>query len=125
MTDFFLDAHAIWQYVALAAVVVSAAFSFQKQMTPTSERVYRLSAVAIDLQVALGIVVWLFNSGWSLGFLQGWLHPIIGLAAVSVVHAVVGQSRGLDPVAANRRIRIGFVVAALLVMSAIAVAEVA
>ena len=125
MTDFFLDAHAIWQYVVLAAVIVSLFFAFQKEMTPTAERVYRLSAVAIDIQVALGIVVWLFNSGWSLGFLQGWIHPILALAAVGVVHAVVGQARQLEPGAANRRVRTGFIVVVLLVVATIGVAEMA
>jgi hypothetical protein len=125
MTEFLLNAHSGWQYVTLLAVVVSLGFSFQKTMTSTSEKVYRISAVVIDIQVALGIVLWLFDSGWSLGFLQGWLHPIAGLAAVGVVHAIVSKSRGLDPAEANTRVRYGFLVVLVLVVAAIAIAELA
>ncbi|HEU4321429.1 MAG TPA: hypothetical protein VFS66_15270 [Acidimicrobiia bacterium] len=125
MTEFFFDAHQIWQYVALAAVILSIGFSFQKEMTSTSEKVYRISAVAIDIQVALGIVLWLFDSGWSLGFVQGWVHPIFGLAAVGAVHAVVTMARRLDPVEANKRVRWGFIAVLVLVVAAIGVAEMA
>lgn len=125
MSEFFFDAHTVWQYVALAAVFIALAFTFQKEMTPTSERVYRLSAVAIDIQVALGIVLWIMNSGWSLGFMQGWLHPILGLAAVGAVHAVVSKTRELEPSEANRRVRLGLIVVVVLVIAAIGVAEMA
>lgn len=125
MSEFFYDAHAVWQYVALAAVLIALAFTFQKEMTRTSETVYRVSAVAIDIQVALGIVLWFMNSGWSLGFMQGWLHPIIGLAAVGAIHAVVSKGRDLEPAEANRRIRFGLIVVVVLVVAAIGVAEMA
>lgn len=125
MTEFFFDAHQIWQYVSLAAVILSIGFSFQKEMTSTSEKVYRISAVAIDIQVALGIVLWLFDSGWSLGLVQGWVHPIFGLAAVGAVHAVVSMARRLDPVEANKRVRWGFIAVLVLVVAAIGVAEMA
>lgn len=125
MIEFFFNAHAIWQYVALAAVLVSIGFSFQREMTSTSEKVYRLSAVAIDIQVALGIVLWLFDSGWSLGFAQGWLHPIFGLGAVGAVHAVVSVAKTLDPVEANKRARWGFITVLVLVVAAIGIAEMA
>lgn len=125
MSEFFYDAHAVWQYVALAAVLIALAFTFQKEMTRTSETVYRVSAVAIDIQVALGIVLWFMNSGWTLGFMQGWLHPIIGLAAVGAIHAVVSKGRDLEPAEANRRIRFGLIVVVVLVVAAIGVAEMA
>ena len=125
MTDFFFDAHQVWQYVALAAVIASIGFSFQKEMTSTSAKIYRMSAVAIDIQVALGILLWLFDSGWSLGFMQGWIHPLFGLSAVGAVHAVVGKALALDPVEANKRVRWGFIAVLVLVVAAIGVAEMA
>lgn len=125
MSEFWLNAHNVWQYVTLAAVVISLVFAFQKEMTSTSELVYRISAVAIDIQVALGIVLWLDRSGWSLGFMQGWLHPILGVAAVGAVHAVIGGARKLAPAEANRRVRFGLIAVLVLVVAAIGVAEMA
>jgi uncharacterized membrane protein len=123
MTDFLDTAHQYWQYVTLLAVVVALVLSFQPRMTETIERVYRLTAVAVDIQVALGIALWLAASGWELGFMQGWLHPIIGLAALGVLHAFVGRARKSHPEVAQRTFRTGIIIALVLVVGAIGIAE--
>lgn len=126
MTDFFVSAHMWWQYVVLLAVIVSLFFAFRSaMMDSTAETVYRVTAVTVDIQVALGIVIWLANSGWSLGFVQGWLHPILGLAALGVLHAFVGRARKGHPEVANRTVRIGLIIAIVLVVAAIGIAEMA
>lgn len=125
MEDFFSTAHQYWQYVALLAVVVALFFSFQPRMTETAERVYRLTAVAVDIQVALGIVLWLAASGWGLGFMQGWLHPLVGLAALGVLHAFVGRARKADPEVAQRTFRTGIIIALVLVVGAIGIGDLA
>lgn len=125
MEDFFATAHQYWQYVTLLAVVVALIFSFQPLMSETAERVYRLTAVAVDIQVALGVVLWLAASGWSLGFMQGWIHPIVGLAALGVLHVFVGRARRAHPEVAQRTLRTGIIIAVLLVVAAIGIAEMA
>lgn len=126
MTDFLVDAHSWWQYVVLLAVVLSLFFSFSNpMMTSTAETVYRVTTVIVDIQVALGIVIWLANSGWSLGLGQAWLHPLIGLAALGVLHAFVGRARKGHPEVANRTIRTGLIFAIVLVVAAIGIAEMA
>ncbi len=126
MTDFFVSAHMWWQYVVLLAVIVSLFFAFRSaMMDSTAEAVYRVTAVTVDIQVALGIIIWLANSGWSLGFVQGWLHPILGLAALGVLHAFVGRARKGHPEVANRTVRIGLIIAIVLVVAAIGIAEMA
>lgn len=124
--DFFINAHAWWQYVALLAVIVSLVFAFRGgMMDSTSEMVYRITAIVVDIQVALGLVVWLSNSGWSLGFAQGWLHPIVGLAALGVLHAFIGRARKGHPEVANRTVRTGLLITIVLVVAAIGIAEMA
>ena len=124
MTEFFTEAHAWWQYVVLLTVVVALVFSFRgPEMTPFAEKVYRLTVVSVDIQVALGIVVWLAASGWSLGLMQGWIHPIAGLAALGVLHAFVGKARRTDLSQANRVMRTGLMIAVVLVVAAIVIAE--
>lgn len=126
MTEFFVSAHMWWQYVVLLAIVVSLFFAFRSaMMSSTAEIVYRVTAVTVDIQVALGIVIWLANSGWNLDFMQGWLHPIIGLAAVGVLHAFVGRARKGHPEVANRTARTGLIIAIVLVIAAIGIAEAA
>lgn len=125
MEDFFATAHQYWQYVTLLAVVVALVLSFQPRMSETAERVYRLTAVTVDIQVALGIVLWLAASGWSLGFTQGWLHPVVGIAALGVLHAFVGRARKTHPEMAQRTFRTGIIIALVLVVGAIGIAEMA
>lgn len=125
MVDFFATAHQVWQYVALASVVVALVYSFQASMSPTAERVYRLTAVIVDIQVALGIVLWLASSGWDEGFMQGWLHPIVGLGALGVLHAFIGRAGRTHPEMAQRTVRTGVIIAVVLVVAAIGIAEMA
>lgn len=126
MTEFFINAHMWWQYVVLLAVVVSLFFAFRNaMMDSTAETVYRVTAVTVDVQVALGLVIWLANSGWSLNFMQGWLHPILGLAALGVLHAFIGRARKGHPEVANRTVRTGLIIAIVLVVAAIGIAEMA
>lgn len=126
MTEFFVNAHMWWQYVVLLAVVVSLVFAFRSaMMDSTAETVYRVTAVAVDIQVALGIVVWLSTSAWNLSFMQAWIHPIVGLAALGVLHAFIGRARKGHPEVANRTVRTGLIIAIVLVVAAIGIAEMA
>jgi hypothetical protein len=125
MTDFFSNAHSIWQYVALAAVVVALVFSFQSEMSPTAERVYRLAGAAVGIQVLLGLILWFLSSGWNLGFMQGWLHPLIGIAAVGVINVFTARARRVGPETGNRVFRTGIIIAVALVVAAIGIGEMA
>lgn len=126
MTEFFINVHMWWQYIVLLAVVSSLFFAFRSaMMDKTAETVYRVTAVTVDIQVGLGIVIWLANSGWSLGFMQGWLHPIVGIAALGALHAFLGRARKGHPEMANRTVRTGLIIAIVLVVAAIGIAEMA
>lgn len=124
MTEFFLNAHIWWQYVVLVAVIVALVYAFRgPMMNQTAETVYRVTAGIIGIQVLLGIVIWITESGWSQGFMQGWLHPIIGIAAVGVLNAFIGRARKGHPEVANRTVRTGLVIAIVLVVGAIGIGE--
>lgn len=125
MTEFFTSVHQVWQYVTVFALIVSLVFTFQPLMSSRAETTYRLTSVAVDIQVLLGIIVWLGASGWSLGFLQGWLHPIVGLTALGVLHAFVAKGRRAHPEVAPRTVRIGIGLTFLLVLGAIVIADLA
>lgn len=125
MTDFLINAHSGWQYVVLAFLVVALFFAFRtKELTPPAETAYRITAVVVDIQVALGIGVWFATSAWNQEFLQAWIHPIAGLAALGVLHAFIGRARKSDREMANVTVRNGLIIAVILVLAAIGIAEV-
>ena len=124
MTDFLINAHSGWQYVALVALLVSLYLAFRtREMSSTAETTYRVTAVVIDVQVLLGIVVWIATSAWGQEFLQAWVHPIAGLAALGVLHAFIGRARKADRETANVTVRNGLILALALVVAAIGIAE--
>lgn len=126
MSDFLVDAHSLWQFVTLAGVIVALIFAFRgSELTVSHRRAYMLAAITVDIQVTLGILVWITNSGWSLGFAQGWLHPVVGLAALGVLHVFIGRARESEPEGANRIARLGLIIVILLVVVAIGIGEMA
>ncbi len=125
MTDFLINAHSGWQYVALVALLVSLFHAFRgEEMTTSGEATYRITTVVVDIQVALGIAVWTATSAWSGDFIQAWVHPVAGLAALGVLHASIGRARTAERGIANRIARNGLLLALALVVVAIGIAEV-
>lgn len=125
MTDFLINAHSGWQYVVLVGLVVSLFFAFRsRELVARAETTYRMTAIAVDIQVALGIAVWLATSAWEdASFAQAWVHPVAGLAALGVLHAFIGRARRSDRETANTTARNGLIIAVVLVGAAIGIAE--
>ncbi len=127
MSDFVLNAHSGWQYVVLLAVIVAIVMSFRAGPTwdGPATRVYSVAAIAVDIQVTLGIILWIIHEGWSHGFLQSWIHPVAGFAALGVIHAFLGRARREAGEGSHRLVRTGFLIAIVLVVAAIGIAEAA
>ena len=127
MTDFLVNAHSGWQYVALLAVIVAIVVAVRggRDWAGTNTRIYSFSAIAVDIQVLLGIVLWVMDSGWNKGALQGWIHPVAGLAALGAIHAFISQARAADDETSNGLMRNGFLIGTVFIVIAIGVAEAA
>ena len=125
MTDFLTNAHSGWQYIVLIAVVIAIVVSIRSGTAwpGSGARIYAYAAIAVDIQVLLGILLWVTASGWDAGFAQGWLHPIAGLAALGAVHAFIGRARTAADATSHRLVRTGFIIGIVLVLAAIALAE--
>ncbi len=51
-----------------------------------SPHVHQVAVMLVDVQVAIGIVIWLFFSGANRGFYFAVLHPVTMLLALGVIH---------------------------------------
>jgi hypothetical protein len=97
MQQFLLDFHSIFRWVvllvavgALALAVMSATGS--RPWDGLSDRVALAFTVAMDVQLLIGLTLWVAEQRWSISdtFLT-WLHPLLMIAAVGLAH--VGRAR--------------------------------
>jgi hypothetical protein len=54
---------------------------------------FQLGVMTIDIQVAIGIVIWIVDDAWSETFFFKILHPAIMLAALAVAHTGLALAR--------------------------------
>lgn len=117
--------HAEMQWAVLAALVagVVLALWWSRQQTLFRRVPFSIALAVVDLQVLVGIVIWLEGEGWGMGAVQGVLHPLLALSALGVGHAaLVRARRTTEAVAAYRLVAIGFAVATALVVLAVVAA---
>jgi small basic protein len=51
-----------------------------------SPYIYQPVVMVVDIQVAIGAVIWSFYDGWNRGFFFAVLHPMTMLLALAVAH---------------------------------------
>jgi hypothetical protein len=80
-----------------------------------SERPFTLATIIVDLQLTLGIVLWIGNKGWDEDFFIRVIHPTGMLLAAVVAHILVARARKGDSVKAYRLAAMGLLAALVIV----------
>jgi hypothetical protein len=124
MTDFLITFHSEWRWLVLAALVVALGFGLYRWQRPVpfiggSARVFSLAIVGLDIQVLLGVVVWITGRGWELGAFRAWIHPVGMLIALGVGHAFLGRARKAEGSAAYRLATLGILLTLVIVAASI------
>jgi len=115
---FLLSFHSIWRWVLLVAAVLVVVKSLtgwlgRRAWTSLDDRLGLAYVVTVDVQVLVGLIIWLFgavglrtltqamgNPGLRFLVLE---HPILMLISMAFAHVGRGRSkRLLDPVAKHR-----------------------
>ena len=80
--------HSWTRWVVLIALVAGIVFGFLRYRNKSdwSPHYYQLMVMVVDVQVAIGVVIWLFYDGWKRGFFFSVLHPASMLLALAVAH---------------------------------------
>ncbi|MBA2449039.1 MAG: hypothetical protein H0V51_13535 [Chloroflexi bacterium] len=120
--DFLTILHSIWRWAVLLAAVVAlvgALGGWLGQLSPrlAARRAGTFYTVALDVQVVLGLILWV-GKGWyaTPGFFR-FEHPTIMLLALVVAHAGQALSRRAEsPRAAARTVAIATAVSLALVV---------
>ena len=92
LTQALVGAHSIWRYAVLISGLVAIGSMLmgwldKRSWKPLDIRIGRFYLSAIDLEVALGLLIWLLQSRWDgVDILRSWRHPALMLLALAVAH---------------------------------------
>jgi vacuolar-type H+-ATPase subunit I/STV1 len=93
-----LTAHSIVRWLVLlgllATAVAGITIVFRKETwVPGYARMVAITVGIIDLQVTLGVLVWIVSKGWELSPFLAYLHPVGMLAAAATAHVAAARAR--------------------------------
>ena len=127
--DILVDIHSVFRWVVLIVALVAIAFAVlaaagSRPWDRLAERLSFFFPLAMDIQAAIGLVVWVLGSRWSGDTFLGWIHPGLMLAAVGLAHVGHARSdRAEGSKAKGLQAAIFFDLSLLLVLLAIPVAS--
>lgn len=116
-----VDIHSWLRWLVLLALVPGTILGFVWAATKRAwmDVPYAVAAIIVDVQVTLGIILYIFNQGWELGFFIAVIHPVLMLAAVAVLHITVKRARTQGGPPAHSTAAIGLLITLVLVVGAI------
>ena len=121
--DALVSIHSVLRWVVLLAGVVALGVALAGWLgSSASERSTRQSmlvyAISLDVQVLLGIVIWVMCNYWQSEIRQfNFEHPTMMLLALIVAHVAAARARRApSPIAAARGRAIGAAVSLVLVL---------
>jgi len=119
--DIIIDIHSWLRWLVLLALIGGAGIGFVRNSRgePWQEGFFSLAVIVVDVQVLLGIIIWIFNSGWDQGFFFAVLHPLMMLAAVAVAHIGLVRARKRNDTRSNLIVAYAFVISSVFVVMAV------
>jgi hypothetical protein len=115
--------HGLWRWLVLLAALGAigagaAVWAGQFQWRP-AERIGLIFTIVLDIEVALGLLVWLLSlvQGKNLGLALLVIHPLVMLVAVGIAHMVrVRADRVATDAGRARLTTLGFLAALILII---------
>lgn len=99
MTQFVFYAHSGWRYVVILATVVAVVMYAIGLLRSRSwgvwdQRIGMVLPIVYDLQLLLGLVLWIMATAWQLPPRSAWEHPLTMLVSVGIVHVTWVRVKG-------------------------------
>jgi hypothetical protein len=118
--DFLVEIHSWNRWVVLVALLASGFIAIRRALQKAawsdgSERPFTLATIIFDLQLAIGIVLWIGNKGWDQDFFIKVIHPIGMILAVSIAHMAMIRARKGDAAKAYMTVGVGFVAVLIVI----------
>jgi hypothetical protein len=88
--------HSYWRWVVLLVGVAAIIFALlamtgNRPWDALADRLALFFTISLDIQVLIGLVVWVTQQRWSGDLFLGYIHPLAMLAAVALAH--IGRTR--------------------------------
>ncbi len=124
MADTLVTVHSIWRWLVLVGLVVALVYGFSRSsdappLEKSTARPFTFALILLDIQVLIGLLVWIAGSGWDLGVFRAWIHPAGMLIALGIGHAVVGRATKSGTPSAYRTAAYGILVTLAIVAATI------
>ncbi len=125
MQQLFLEIHSYWRWVVLVAGVGATVLSLlaatgSRPWDALADRFAFFFPLALDIQVLVGIILWLIEERWAGDAILSYLHPLAMLVAVGLAHAGRSASeKASGSVERGRKALIFFVASIMVVLVAI------
>lgn len=122
--DLLIDIHAWLRWLVLIVVIAMPALGFVRYSrnapwSTGSDRPFALGAVVVDIEIALGVVLWIGTRAWDSGFFFAVIHPVSMLAAVAALHIGVGRARRVSARSSYLVVAIAYLIALVLVVAGV------
>ena len=120
MNVLLLYAHSGWRYVVifvtlLALVKFAIGWLGRTPWTAWDQRLGQAVPIVFDIQLLLGLVLWIMTAAWQMAARQAWEHPVTMLLAVVAAHgAWLLAKRADSPARQFRAAFLGYLVAAAI-----------
>ncbi len=118
MSELLVEIHSVLRWFVLGVLLLGGAYALLQAPRPLPFRrtPFTLGVAVVDLQVALGIALYLLNQGWRQDFFIARVHPAVMLVALVVVHVGAVRARRRTGREAWRAIGAAFLLALVLVI---------
>jgi len=88
--------HSYWRWVVLvvgvSAIVLSVmSMTGNRPWDTLTDRLALIFTISLDIQVVIGLIVWISQQRWSGDLFLGYIHPLLMLGAVALAH--VGRAQ--------------------------------
>lgn len=112
--------HGLWRWVVLAAAVLAVAGAFMgTRDSAGASRVQRFGlwyATALDLQVTLGLIMWVGEAAWRSEPFVAFIHPVAMLIGAALAHIGRGRQKKLAAAGRSSMAPLALYVASLAVL---------
>jgi vacuolar-type H+-ATPase subunit I/STV1 len=123
--EWVVTVHSYWRWVVLlvglvAIVLAVMSMTGRRPWDGLSDRLSLFFTITMDIQLLIGIVVWISEQKWSGDVMLGFVHPLAMIAAVALAHiGRVRADRERDDRLKGRQAALFFIASFVVILVAI------